>query len=333
MIKQIITVFSLLFIGIVINHAIALNLQYEPVQPLLPLENLDPEKVKLGSDLFHDPILSLDNDMSCVSCHQLSDNGADHKAHTIGRNNIPLMVNTLTVFNSSLNHRQFWDGRAWTLEEQIDFVLANDMEFASNWTQVIKKLKQSEQYVREFKKIYKDGINPENIRNAIATFERTLITTNSRFDQYLLGDNNAINLQEKQGYQLFKSYGCVACHQGRNVGGNMFMKFGVFGSYYSTDKPSKSVNLGRYNISGDANDRYVFRVPSLRLAVITAPYFHDGSVKTLPKAIQIMAKYQLGRTISEEDINSIIAFLETLPGEYMGTPLYVKQKNTNNRHE
>lgn len=333
MIKQLITVFSLLFIGVVTNPSIALNLQYEPVQPLIPPENLDPQKVKLGHDLFYEPMLSLDDDMSCASCHLLNDNGADHEAHTIGRNNMPLMVNTLTVFNSSMNHRQFWDGRAWTLEEQIDFVLANDMEFASNWSQVIKKLKQSKRYVSEFKKIYKDGISPENIRNAIATFERTLITTNSRFDRYLLGDSSAINEQEKQGYQLFKSYGCVACHQGRNVGGNMFMKFGVFGNYYANDKPGKNVNLGRYNISGDNNDRYVFRVPSLRLAVITAPYFHDGSVDTLANAIQIMAKYQLGRDIPLEDINSIIAFLETLPGEYLGTPLYVKQKNKKHSYE
>ncbi|VAW61605.1 Cytochrome c551 peroxidase [hydrothermal vent metagenome] len=309
------------------NSSAPLYLRYEPVQPLLQPENLDPQKVTLGEKLFNETSLSRDNNMSCASCHILNENGADHKALAAGRNNTTLNANTLTVFNSSLNHRQFWDGRAATLEQQIDFVLTNNKEFASNWNQAINKLKKNKTYPKQFKKIYADGITADNIRNAIATFEKSLITTNSRFDQYLLGDVNAISAQEKNGYRLFKSYGCVACHQGSNVGGNMFMKFGVFGNFYAEkNQPSKPQNLGRYNISGNENDRYVFRVPSLRLAVLSAPYFHDGSVDTLQEAIKIMAKHQLGRAISEQHVNDIIAFLSTLPGDYQGQSLYEKEQ-------
>jgi len=309
------------------NGSLPLNLRYEPVQPLFQAENLDSQKVALGEKLFNETLLSRDNNMSCASCHLLNENGADHKALAAGRNNITLNANTLSVFNSSLNHRQFWDGRAATLEQQIDFVLASEKEFASNWNQAINKLKKNNAYLKQFKKNYANGITADNIRNAIATFEKSLITTNSRFDQYLLGDVNAISSQEKNGYRLFKSYGCVACHQGSNVGGNMFMKFGVFGNYYAeNNKKPNTQNLGRYNVSGDEDDRYVFRVPSLRLAVLSAPYFHDGSVNTLKEAIKIMAKHQLGRSISEQHINDIIAFLNTLPGTIRGS-LYIKKNS------
>ncbi len=307
------------------NDSALINLRYEPIQPLLQSKTLDPQKVSLGQKLFNETLLSQDNDMSCASCHNLNENGADKRAHAAGRNNASLNANTLTIFNSSLNHRQFWDGRATTLEKQIDFVVSSDKEFASNWPRIIDKLKKNTFYLNAFNEIYADGINAHNIRNAIVTFENTLITSNSRFDQFLLGDIDAINSQEKKGYRLFKSYGCVACHQGSNVGGNMFMKFGLFGNYYNQpNKTSNPQNLGRYNVSGNKNDRHVFRVPSLRLAVITAPYFHDGSVKTLHEAIEIMAKHQLGRIISKQHIEDIIAFLKTLPGDYQGQSLYEK---------
>ena len=301
-------------------------LLHEPIQPITAEENLNPDKVMLGETLFHDNRLGHDNDMSCASCHLLSDNGANHRHHTLGRNNVELDFNTPTVFNSSLNHQQFWDGRAMNLQQQIDFVVANKKEFATSWPEIIKKLEQDENYIEQFDRLYDDGLTADNIRDAIATFERSLTTVNSRFDKYLRGDTDAINDEEKEGYRLFKAYGCIACHQGRNVGGNLFMKIGVFGDFFSDRSKQTKADLGRYNITGKESDRYVFRVPGLRLAVLTPPYFHDGSIETLDEAIRSMAKHQLGREIAEQDIHYIIAFLRTLPGEYKGQPLIQKQK-------
>ncbi len=333
MIKALFTFLFLLPYYSFANDSAPLNLRYEPLQPLVKTKNINPEKTRLGEYLFNDTRLSHDSNMSCASCHNLYTNGADNNALRIGSNNTLLDTNTLTVFNSSLNHQQFWDGRAATLEEQINFVLSSEKEFNSNWSQVISKLAQDKILLKRFNDIYSDGMNADNIRNAIATFERSLITSNSRFDQYLLGDIDALSSQEKKGYRLFKSYGCVACHQGSNVGGNMFMKFGVFGNYYPTDITSSNThNLGRYNITKNEADRFVFRVPSLRLVTLTAPYFHDGSIETLTEAIKIMARHQLGRNISKQHIDDIIAFLKTLPGDYKGEALYEKYQRQSSKH-
>ncbi len=304
------------------TSASTLNLQREPIQPILPAKNLNPDKVMLGETLFHDTRLAQANDMSCASCHLLTNNGANHRHHTLGRNNIELDVNTPTVFNSSLNHQLFWDGRAMSLEQQINFVVANKNEFATTWPTIVSKLKQDKNYIKKFDKLYMDGIGADNIRDAIASFERSLLTINSRFDHYLLGDAEAITENEKKGYHLFKAYGCTSCHQGSNVGGNLLMKIGIFGDFFDSRHRQTKSDLGRFNITGDENDRYVFRVPSLRLAALTAPYFHDGSVTTLEDAIKDMAKYQLGREIPEQDIRHIVAFIKTLPGEYKGRSLY-----------
>jgi len=303
-----------------------LKLQHEPIQPILPAKNLNPDKVTLGETLFHDTRLGRDNDMSCASCHLLHDNGANHRHHTLGRNGVELDVNTPTVFNSSLNHQLFWDGRAMNLQAQINFVVENKKEFASSWPEIVKKLKQDKSYVIAFNKIYADGISADSIRDAIVTFERSLMTINSRFDHYLLGDADAISNDEKEGYHLFKSYGCIVCHQGSNVGGNLFMKIGVFGNFFAGRREQTKADLGRYNVTGDEADRYVFRVPSLRLAALTSPYFHDGSVKTLKQAVKIMARHQLGREIPDQDIAYIVKFLKTLPGEYKGQPLRKEHK-------
>ena len=313
------------------SHALARDttsnhtLLHEPIQPITP-ENLNRDKVMLGEALFHDNRLGHDNDMSCATCHSLSDNGANHRPHTLGRNNTELDVNTPTVFNSSLNHQLFWDGRAMNLQQQIDFVVTNKKEFATSWPEIIKKLEQDNYYIKQFDHLYNSGITASNIRDAIATFERSLTTINSPFDKYLLGDSTAINDEEKEGYRLFKSYGCAACHQGRNVGGNLFMKIGIFGDYFANRNGQTKADLGRFNITGNESDRHVFRVPSLRLAVLTPPYFHDGSIATLYEAIKIMAWHQLGQDIPDQDIDFIVAFLKTLPGEYRGLPLITKQQ-------
>jgi len=296
------------------------GLHHEPIQALPFPQEQNPDKLLLGEKLFKEQRLADNNKMSCASCHDLGVNGADSRIYARGQS-ADAGVNTPTVFNSRFNHRLFWDGRAKTLEEQIDFVIADEREFATSWPVVVAKLKQDEDYQARFNKVYPDGITAANIRDAIASFERSLVTVNSRFDRYLRGDAEAINAKEKQGYQLFKNYGCIACHQGRNVGGNLFQKLGVFKAFFYNGKALKKVDLGRFNVTGQEEDKHVFRVPSLRLVALTPPYFHDGSAKTLRDAIKVMAEYQLGRTIPEADIQLIIAFLKTLAGEYQGRAL------------
>jgi len=293
----------------------------EFIQPIPLPSGLDSGKVELGHELFHDVRLSSDQTISCASCHGLDSAGVDGLPRSFGVGGVEGDINSPTVFNSGLNYSQFWDGRAATLEEQVNGPINNPKEMASNWPQVISRLKVVPDYVNKFKAVYADGITAANVRDAIATFERSLNTVNAPFDQFLRGDNAAINEEEAKGYDLFKSYGCVACHQGRNVGGNMFQKFGVMGDYFSDRGGISRADLGRFNVSGDELDRHVFKVPSLRLTVLTAPYFHDSSAKTLHDAIDVMAKYQLGRHISDEDVKLIIKFLHTLVGNYQGKRL------------
>lgn len=293
----------------------------EPIRPIPLTVTLDSDKVQLGQRLFRDPQLSRDNTVACISCHDLENGGTDHLKRPIGIGGAIGDVNTLTVFNSANNFALFWDGRAETLEDQIDGPLNNPKEMGFSWEGVIKRLEKDASYVAEFARIYPQGITTETIKDAIATFERSLVTPNSRFDQYLHGDSAAITDDEKRGYQNFKSYGCIACHQGMNVGGNMFQIFGVMADYFADRGDVTKADFGRFNVTGNENDRHRFRVPSLRNVAKTAPYFHDGSAETLEQAIMIMARYQLGRTIPLEDVALIEKFLHTLSGEYHGEPL------------
>ena len=308
------------------SPASAVDLSHEPIQPLQPLK-VNHAKAALGKRLFFDSRLSHDNSISCAHCHDLEQQGgADGLKHSFGVQGREGLVNSPTVFNAAVNFAQFWDGRATTLEEQVDGPVTGHVEMASSWSEVVNKLRADPAYGKSFVRIYSDGITPHNIKNAIAEFERTLITTDSRFDRYLLGDDKAITQLEKHGYQLFKSYGCVACHQGRNVGGNLFQKLGVMREYFSDYPPENKADKGRINVTGNQLDLHYFKVPSLRLAVLTAPYFHNGSKKNLVEAIRTMAKYQLGRTIPDADIHAIISFLYTLPGHYNGHSLEPKEK-------
>jgi cytochrome c peroxidase len=289
----------------------------EPIQPIPLHIDLEPGKVALGKRLFHEPLLSANNTLSCASCHVLNSGGVDHQQHALGINGADDPINTPTVFNSAFNFRQFWNGRAATLNAQIPGPIMNPLEMGSNWPDILMKLNASKDYVTEFAAIYRDGITPDNIVDSIAMFERSLYTPNSRFDQYLRGDTKAITADELKGYNLFKTYGCASCHQGMNVGGNMYQRMGIVSDYFADRGNITPVDLGLYNITGQEDDRYVFKVPSLRMVALTAPYFHDGSVKTLENAVALMAYYQLGRTISQEDVNLIVQFLRTLPGEHV----------------
>lgn len=293
----------------------------EPISPL-PLPSDEPSaRVALGERLFHDPLLSHDNTISCSSCHSLATGGTDQLVHSIGVGGKRGPVNAPTVFNSSLNFVQFWDGRATTLEEQIDGPMNNPSEMGSNWDEAIEKLSASSDYVNRFNAVYSDGVQRANIRDAIAAFERTLITPNSRFDNYLRGDFNALTENEREGYRLFKDYGCASCHQGTNVGGNLFQKFGIMGDYFAKRGKITKADFGRFNITNKEADRYVFKVPSLRNIALTAPYFHDGSAASLEDAVRIMSQYQLGRSLTTAETNAIVKFLKSLSGKYKGKDL------------
>ncbi|WP_137820633.1 cytochrome-c peroxidase [Pseudomonas sp. 2FG] len=292
----------------------------EPIKPISTLLTQDPARAEIGRQLFHDVRLSANNSVSCVSCHDLGKGGADSRDHSVGFSGKLTGVNAPTVLNAALNFKQFWNGRADSLEAQVNAVIQNPVEMGSEWEDVVAKVSRDAKYQTAFAAAYPDGVTQANIQNAIATFERTLITPNSRFDQYLGGDSNAISAAEKAGYARFKQYGCVACHQGVNVGGNMFQKFGVMGDYFETRGNPTEADLGLYLVTQEESDKHVFKVPSLRNVALTAPYFHDATAKTLEDAVDVMFKYQLGRVASKEDKVSIITFLHTLTGELEGKP-------------
>lgn len=305
--------------------AISLNLSAapldEPLKPLPAVPQQNPERVELGRQLFNEPRLSLNGNLSCASCHRMEHGGADTTAFSIGFDGQPVAVNTPSVFNASLNFRQFWDGRSISLESQIHEVLQSSAQMGSTWDHVLQTLSADPSYKNAFAKAYPDGVTQTNVQNALTSYERTLVSANSRFDQYLQGNTDALTTEEKYGYQRFKSYGCIACHQGVNIGGNMFQKLGVMADYFEARGNPTEADLGRYLVTKDEEDRNVFKVPSLRNVAVTAPYFHDGSAKTLEDAVDVMFKFQLGRVPSDEDKTLIIQFLKTLTGEWEGKPL------------
>ncbi|SCA56848.1 Cytochrome c551 peroxidase [Candidatus Terasakiella magnetica] len=288
----------------------------EPITPIPLTVDLDRDEVALGRDLFHDVRLSKDDTISCASCHPLENGGVDGLRFSFGINGQQGAINTPTVLNSGLFFAQFWNGRAPTLEEQIEGPTHDPKEMGSNWAEIISKLTQDGGYIKRFAKLYPEqGIARETIKSAIATFERSLLTPNSPFDRFLRGEEDAISAQAKEGYVQFKAYGCSSCHQGVAVGANMYEKLGVHKDYFGTRGNITKADFGRFNVTGIEEHKFEFKVPSLRNVAMTGPYFHDGSIETLHEAVTIMAQYQLGRTIKEQDVENIVAFLESLSGE------------------
>jgi cytochrome c peroxidase len=295
----------------------------EPIKPLPDMIQVSRHKAQIGELLFRDVRLSANRTVSCAGCHDVNRGGADGSAHSTGFAGRLTLVNTPTIFNAALNFKLHWDGRADTLESQVDVLMENAVEMGAKWTDVVAWIAKDEKYAGAFAHAYKDGVTKANIIDAIASYERTLITPNSRFDKYLKGDALAITEIEKAGYQKFKQYGCVACHQGMNVGGNMFQTFGAMGDYFKNRGQEETrADLGRYNVTKHESDKHVFRVPSLRNVELTAPYFHDGTAKTLEQAVDVMFKYQLGRSAPKEDKEQIILFLKTLTGEMNAQPVH-----------
>ncbi len=287
----------------------------EPIRPLRLDVKLDQNKVALGARLFGDVRLSKNNDVSCFSCHGFTQaGGADPRIRSIGTGGAKGPINSPTVLNSDLNSFQQWSGGAPSLEALVSRIIKNPLVFNTDWKHIAQKLEKDDSIKVAFALSYKDGMTEKNLADAIAEFERSLRTP-SRFDQFLLGDVNAISIDEKRGYERFKSYGCVACHQGMGVGGNMFQRFGVLGDYFKDRGNVGKADMGRFNVSNDPADKHVFKVPSLRNVEYTAPYFHDGSAATLNDAVDVMFKYQLGRSAPLVDKELIVRFLKTLSAD------------------
>ena len=282
----------------------------EPIQPIAPVKDINMAQVELGKKLFFDPRLSKSGFISCNSCHNMSMGGSDNLKTSIGHNWHQGPINAPTVLNSSLNVAQFWDGRAADLQEQAGGPIANPGEMAFTHTLAINVLESIPQYRIEFRQVFgTEEINIEKVTRAIAEFEKTLVTPNSRFDRWLMGEP-VITQRELAGYELFKNSGCVACHNGEAVGGTSFQKMGVVEPYV-TDNEAE----GLAGVTGKDADRFKFKVPTLRNVELTYPYFHDGASDTLTDAVDIMGRLQLGRKFTSEENADIVAFLKTLTGE------------------
>lgn len=292
-------------------------LDEEPITPVPRSVSLDADKVRLGEMLFNDVRLSRGNVLACASCHLLAEGGDDNRGLSPGLDGEPLNFNAPTVFNAALSFRLNWRGNFRTLETHNEAVLRDRHLMNTTWQELLPKLRADEAYRRRFAAVYGSAPEPAQVLDALATFQRSLITPDARFDRHLRGEPDAITPEEERGYQLFKDYGCAACHQGVNVGGNLFQRFGIFHDPFS-QWPIRTADLGLFTISGNADDRFVFRVPSLRNVALTAPYFHNGRAPTLEQAIDEMARSQLGRVLTPEEIRLIAGFLHTLTGEYRG---------------
>ncbi|RMA82600.1 cytochrome-c peroxidase [Umboniibacter marinipuniceus] len=294
------------------------------ISPLPTAHFQDEDLAALGQQLFHDTALSSSGTISCASCHDIDRGGVDRLPRSPGVTGELSQVNSPTVLNSGFNFRQFWDGRAESLEEQAHGPLTNPIEMNNTWDNILAYLEKDGDYVQQFDNLFPDQITPGNVVAALAAFQRTLITANSPFDLYLRGDDTALNDEQLAGYELFQDLGCVSCHQGINIGGNMYQRIGVMGDYFADRGNITEADFGLYNVTGIETDRFKFKVPSLRNIADTAPYFHDGSATTVEDAIQTMAQYQLGVPLSSGEVHLLAAFLTSLSAP----PLEVRTAST-----
>ncbi|SFU27493.1 cytochrome c peroxidase [Nitrosomonas eutropha] len=281
---------------------------FEPLPASIIDETKNAALIALGKKLYLDPRLSINDTISCSSCHQLDNFGVDSQPTSLGYDGRRGSRNAPTTFNAALHMAQFWDGRARDVEEQALGPILNPIEMGMpDEEAVVSKLKKIDEYQTMFADAFKgekDPIQYKNIGRAIGAFERTLITP-SRFDDFLRGDENALSAAEKRGLKKFVRMGCSNCHHGIAIGGNSYKKIGLFEPYATSD-------LGRYEVTGLEADKKVFKVPGLRNIAKTGPYFHDGSVATLDEAIKKMARYQLGRDVGSGFVEDVKAFLGSL---------------------
>ncbi len=297
--------------GVSMAYVEIVSVRNEPVEPIQPAKITDPQLVKLGAMLFFEPRLSKSGFISCNSCHNLSRGGSDNLVTSIGHNWQQGPINSPTVLNSSLNMAQFWDGRAADLKEQAAGPISNPGEMAFTHELAVEVLQSIPGYTTEFYRAFgTDRITIDMVTDAIAAFEETLTTPHSPFDKWLAGDDDALTATELRGWNLFKTSGCVACHNGAALGGNSFQRMGLVEPYQTTNEAE-----GRSAVTGADADRFNFKVPTLRNVELTYPYFHDGGADTLAEAVDIMGRLQLGKRYTPDENAAIVAFLRTLTGE------------------
>jgi cytochrome c peroxidase len=282
---------------------------HEPITPIPQTIAFDQHKAALGKKLFEDTSLSSDGTVACVTCHQYDHGGAQASRFSPGVQGQLGGMNTPTVFNAIFNFRQFWNGRAKNLHEQADGPIHNPIEMDMNKKSIEKVLKASPYYQKHFKQIYQRAPSYNDMKDAIVEFEKALITPNSLFDQYLRNEK-PLPPQAMQGYQLFKTFGCVTCHNGVNVGGNSYQKFGLINAFSAQQQSDD-----RYKVTNKPQDKHVYKVPSLRNIALTSPYFHDGSAATLRDAIKQMSYHNIGVQVDPNEVELLVAFLKTLTGE------------------
>jgi cytochrome c peroxidase len=271
----------------------------EPITPIPAAPALDPLRVALGERLFQDRRLSHDNTRNCLYCHDTRSNGASANAHDLTPEGRALPLNTPTIFNAALSFRLNWEGDLRSFEREAEQILRNPDIMASSVDEVVDKLRTDPEVASQFRNAFRRDPDTAAVLDALASYQRTLVTPGGRFDRFLAGEPSALTRQELSGYQQFKSLGCISCHQGVNVGGNLFQRHGIFHPLGSPDPEW-------------------LRVPSLRNVATTPPYFHDGSAATLSDAVREMGYAQLDRILTNQQIADIVAFLKTLTGTYAG---------------
>ena len=309
------------------NDLAAEEFKNEPVRPIPDSVAVDARKVALGEALYHDTRLSGDGTISCATCHGINTAGVDNKQYSEGIKGQFGGVNAPTSFNACFNFVQFWDGRAATLADQAAGPPLNPVEMGSaSFDEIAARLNADAAFAAKFKTVYPEGLNEKTITDAIAEYEKTLVTPNSPFDRYLKGDKQALTAEQVEGYALFKEYNCATCHAGVNMGGLSYELMGKRADYFKDREVNAKSGLtdadnGRWAQTKVERDRYRFKTPTLRNVALTWPYYHDGSVPTLDKAIDMMARYQVGREMPAADVQKVQHFLEALTGQYKGQTL------------
>ncbi len=291
-----------------------------PTKAPAPADNpTTKEKVELGKMLYHDPRLSSSGTVSCASCHNTMLGGDDNRGGSVGVGGQVGGRSAPTVWNAAFNKVQFWDGRAASLEEQAAGPVTNPIEMGmKSWDDVVARLEKIDGYQKAFSKVFgKDSISKDNATKAIAAYERTLITPNSPYDKYVKGKKSAMTAQQVRGMKKAVELGCTGCHSGPAFNGaGTFQKFPTIKNGYFEAQYDLSDDKGLAEVTGKEDDENYWKVPTLRNIALTAPYFHNGKVKTLDRAVQLMAKLQLGVDLEDNDIEDIVAFLHALTGEF-----------------
>lgn len=315
------------------NELAAAEFQNEPIRPIPDSIAVDAAKVQLGKELYHDTRLSGDGTVSCATCHGIETAGVDNDQFSEGIAGQLGGINAPTSYNAVFNFVQFWDGRAATLAEQAAGPPLNPVEMGSkSFEEIAAKLSEDADFSKRFLASYPEGINEKTITDAIAEYEKTLLTPNSPFDLYLKGDKTAMTEEQIEGYAIFKDYKCATCHAGVNMGGLSYELMGQRDNYFQNREINEKSGLtdsdnGRWAQTKVERDRYRFKTPTLRNVALTWPYYHDGSVTTLEKAIEMMAEFQVGRKMSESEIAKVKTFLDAQTGQYQGKTL----TNTNEK--